>query len=59
MKKVTPKKVPSGICIYCNKPGARGYSVHGRGKGSKINYFHEDCYLESIGKLKDPNYTGR
>ena len=33
-----------GICIYCNKGGAKDYAVHGRGKGAVTNFFHASCY---------------
>ena len=33
-----------GICIYCNKGGAKDYAVHGRGKGAVKNFFHASCY---------------
>lgn len=61
MKKTESKhvKIKYGFCIFCGKSNAQDYAVHGRGKGSKINYFHRDCYLESVGQLKNPEYTGR
>ena len=33
-----------GVCIYCNKGGAKDYAIHGRGKGAVKNFFHASCY---------------
>ena len=45
------KIAKSGICMFCKKPGAKDYSVHGRGKGSKINYFHKECYERYVKEI--------
>lgn len=37
-----------GQCIYCKQYGAMDYSIHGSGKYRIINYFHPECYRESI-----------
>lgn len=43
----------NGLCIYCNKYGAKDYVVHGRGKFAKINYFHSECYMKDVNKKKE------
>ena len=46
-------KAKFGICVFCNKPGAKDYAYHGRGKGARVNYFHKECYLESVIRRKE------
>ena len=44
-----------GQCIFCKQYGAKDYSIHGSGRGRIINYFHPECYMESVRTI----HTGR
>ena len=44
-------KAKFGICMFCNKPGAKDYAQHGRGKGARINYFHKECYERYVKEI--------
>ena len=44
-----------GICMFCNTSGAHDYSIHGRGAGAKINYFHKECYLAATAARRSAN----
>ena len=47
------KIAKSGICIFCKKPGAKDYAIHGRGKNAHINYFYPEYYMKDVNQKKE------